>query len=538
MKLHDYRRVSAAAAAIIGLLMALSSCAGNSTALSATSARRSPAPASLSKLPPLPGLHAASAATPLTQDGSAYIDGAGAVGSLQAVSLLPPAGGIAWAMYSWDCSTNEVLSLSANLASGTETQVWVAVSDYASQHWALFGPYNTDTELDLSAGSFKNVSNALYGCIIAYAAPGSNPLASTVNSVTLTLDTTAAQTHNIAGSVLDGSGQPIAGLEMSLKQGLTEVDGVTTDVSGAYSFGDVIDGAYTVSPVVDAGTDVDPAATLDAVVSGADVLDLDFKVAPYESIGGTVLDESSMPVQGVTVNLAGGAGGTVLTDGSGQYLFAADATVDLSEGDSYTVTPGLGGYSFSPVSITGSMPAGGIANADFLAQSGATGYTVSGTITNSGGNPVQGVYVALGAIDSDITDGEGKYSFTGVADGDYTITPGVQCTPAAIDITVAGADYPGCDFETTDAGGHVISGHVTQVGSGNPVPNVDIKLTPGNRHATTDSNGYYEFTNTSDGNYTIAPQLILSLPPDQDVVVAGADVPDVDFVNNGPPPPG
>lgn len=529
-------------AAVLSVIIgSLASCAGSerlgSTAFPCGSVGGSlPAGADL---PALPDPRRPSVATPFQQNGSDYISSFGAVGSLNAVSLQPLAGGIAWAMYSWDCGSSPVLSLSANHTADPQSELWLAVSDYAAVRWALYGPYASDAEVDLSSGSFLSQTNALYCCLIAYAPAGSAPGASLVNSVTLTLDAASGSTYTISGTIVDGAGQPVAGQQVELSSVGGALDVAVTNGSGVYSFAGLSSDTYTVTPLVDAATDADPENSTLVNLSGADVSGIDFEISPYESLGGTILDGSAQPVAGVEVSLVGGNGGSVMTSVAGEFLFPAGPLFDLSEGDSYDITPALSGYTFAPVSIAGNLPAGGIGNADFTAGSGPPSYTVSGRITDSLGDPVEGVSVSLTGQGSELTDSNGDYAFVGIPDGDYTLTPAVATTPPDLDITVAGADYPGCDFVTAGGGGgYTVSGTVTQSGSGNPVPNVDLKMSPGNRHATTDSNGYYEFTNTADGDYNIEPQMILANPPNRDITVAGADVAGVDFVNIGPPPPG
>ena len=47
------------------------------------------------------------------------------------------------------------------------------------------------------------------------------------------------------------------------------------------------------------------------------------------------------------------------------------------------------------------------------------------------------------------TDSQGRYTFTGVADGNYTVTPsltGYTFTPTSRNVTVSGADVTGIGF--------------------------------------------------------------------------------------------
>jgi len=61
-------------------------------------------------------------------------------------------------------------------------------------------------------------------------------------------------------------------------------------------------------------------------------------------ISGIVSDGNGSPLGGVTVQLAGGATHTTITDSNGNYHFS-----NLESGQFYTVTPSLANYQFSPV---------------------------------------------------------------------------------------------------------------------------------------------------------------------------------------------
>lgn len=76
-------------------------------------------------------------------------------------------------------------------------------------------------------------------------------------------------------------------------------------------------------------------------------------------------------------------------------------------------------------------------------------YDIGGTILDGDGAPLPGVTVDLtgDATDSDITDGNGEYSFEDLWDGDYTVTPSKSATlsawvfdPVDDDITIAGGN--------------------------------------------------------------------------------------------------
>jgi len=86
-------------------------------------------------------------------------------------------------------------------------------------------------------------------------------------------------------------------------------------------------------------------------------------------------------------------------------------------------------------------------------------YSISGTVTSSG-NPLQGVTITLsdGASAVTTTDALGNYSFTGLSNGSYTVTPGLAgytFTPANRAVPVNGADVTGQNFTGNQTGGQV-----------------------------------------------------------------------------------
>lgn len=73
-------------------------------------------------------------------------------------------------------------------------------------------------------------------------------------------------------------------------------------------------------------------------------------------------------------------------------------------------------------------------------------WNISGTITNGAGATVT---LAGGTNPSTAADSSGNYSFTGLSNGTYTVTPsetGLAFTPASQQVTVNGADVTGVNF--------------------------------------------------------------------------------------------
>jgi hypothetical protein len=142
---------------------------------------------------------------------------------------------------------------------------------------------------------------------------------------------------------------------------------------------------------------------------------------------------------------------------------------------------------------------------------GASGYTVSGTLT-SAGIALQGVTISLissSGTTTTVTAADGTYSFSGLANGKYTVVPslaGHTFQPVSTAISVSGANVTGKNVTATasSAPAYNITGKV----SGAVVNNVMITL---NGDATgsvfTDANGNYSFPGLAAGSYTVTPSL-------------------------------
>lgn len=165
------------------------------------------------------------------------------------------------------------------------------------------------------------------------------------------------------------------------------------------------------------------------------------------SISG-VVTATSAGLQDVTMALTGPSSATVTSDASGNFLFA-----NLANG-SYTVTPSKSGYTFNPSSGVQTVNNADISSVAFTATANtASTYSISGTVTSSG-TGLSGVTMSLsgensGSVD---TDASGNYTFTGLVNGSYTLTPskaGYTFNPDSSTQTVSSVNVTGMDFTAT-----------------------------------------------------------------------------------------
>jgi hypothetical protein len=161
-------------------------------------------------------------------------------------------------------------------------------------------------------------------------------------------------------------------------------------------------------------------------------------------------------------------------------------------------------------------------------------HTISGSIA---GPQASGIAIQLsGAASSNaVTDASGFYSFSGLKNGNYAITPtanGYTFTPSSLAVTVSGSDAVGQNF--TDAVNadplHTISGSI----SGALAAGIAIQLTgSASSAATTDASGHYSFSGLKNGNYTVIPTAsgYTFTPSSVAVTVDGIDVTNQNFTD-------
>ncbi|MCX5849761.1 MAG: carboxypeptidase-like regulatory domain-containing protein [Deltaproteobacteria bacterium] len=258
--------------------------------------------------------------------------------------------------------------------------------------------------------------------------------------INFTATANTAATYSISGTV---SGDTIAGVTITLSGGTSGTAITTTDGSGNYSFSGLLPGGYTVTPSKTGYTFT--LASLSPTITSANIPGQNFTSSVVGgtfiySISGTV---SGAVTSGVTINLTGAATATATTGGGGTYSFP-----NLANG-AYTVTPVLAGYTFSPSSRAVNIAGGNITGRDFTATANtAATYSISGTVS---GDVKSGVTITLGGAGSGTTttNGSGNYSFSGLVNGSYTLTPslaGYTITPSSLSPTISSANVPGQNF--------------------------------------------------------------------------------------------
>ncbi|MFI5088964.1 MAG: DUF4082 domain-containing protein [Terriglobales bacterium] len=285
----------------------------------------------------------------------------------------------------------------------------------------------------------------------------------------------------------------------------------TANGSGNYTFTSLANGSYTVTPSK-TGFNFTPASQ-PATVNGSNVTGVNFSTVTY-SISGTI---SGLGGSGATVNLTGASTATVTADASGNYTFTG-----LANG-SYTITPSRTGFTFTPASQPATVNGANVTALNFSTVT----YSISGTISGAGGN---GATVNLtGASTATVTaDTSGNFSFTGLANGSYTVTPsktGFTFTPASQPATVNNANVTALNFST---GTFSISGTIS--GTGGNAATVNLTGTS-SATVTADASGNYTFSGLNAGSYTVTPSKsgFTFTPPSQPATITNANITGVNF---------
>ena len=342
-------------------------------------------------------------------------------------------------------------------------------------------------------------------------------------------------------SLVEGSGatiqkKPLSAVKMTLRSEILQLEKETLTDTKGYEFTGLENGTYNITPQLP-GYIFSPE-TLIVTVKDQDVNNANFEAFRGFSLGGTVTDKNGNALSGVLVTIDGlkSQPATAFTDSAGFYQFTGLGF------DTYTVTPFLDGYGFTPpfqnVTIASTDTEKNKSNINFVAT---LGYQISGQITDVNRQGLQGVTVILTGGPQNIpqsaeTDKNGAYSFLELDNGTYTVTPSFndfEFNPPAKTVTIASASALNVDF--TAATGSNISGYVL---TGNvPLKGVSINLidnrTPKDiaQSVQTDNFGFYILIGVPDGIYTVKPLLAGYgfSPASQILTVINADIKNVNF---------
>jgi hypothetical protein len=323
---------------------------------------------------------------------------------------------------------------------------------------------------------------------------------------------------NGTSSILGSISPSAYGIGVNITLTGTSTATTVTDSAGNYSFTELPNGPYTLTPQK-AGYVFSPASQ-SVTTTGTTVLGVNFSITQTYTITGNV----GPPVNatGATVTLSGAASATTTVDNTGKFTFSG-----LSNGN-YTVTPSFEGVAFTPLNQNVVINNGDVIGVSFT---GWGTLIVAGTVSPAASGSATIITLTGTASGNTITDNNGNYSFTGLSNGTYTITPskfGVILTPGSQTVTLKGDSQPAVNF-TAPTGASSISGTVGPVSLGSGAV-VSLSGAAG-ASTTADSAGNYSFDGLLDGTYNVTPSKlgVLFNPPSASVTVSGGNVSAVNF---------
>ena len=241
---------------------------------------------------------------------------------------------------------------------------------------------------------------------------------------------------------------------------------------------------------------------------------------PTYTISGSVRSSTGVGLENVVVSTGDQ---WALTNAAGDYTI-----VGMVNG-TYTVTPTLRGYAFTPTSKTATIADANATGMDFVWQ---PAFDITGIITDGNGAGMQGVTVTVGSRTA-VTNAAGVYQLLDLPAGDYTIEPSLSryvFTPASRSVTLGptatNQNFVGA-LETFS-----ISGVITDL-NGSRLGGVTVTATGDTGTGTAVSNdaGTYTISGLLPGAWTVQPALTgYVFRPASESVALDASVTEVNFV--------
>ncbi len=388
-----------------------------------------------------------------------------------------------------------------------QVTAWQASQEIASARTDAAGRY----EFVVAAGAYK-ISASILGL--------EPPLRSvTVPPDAADVDFTFAEVHTISGTVRDWDGTPLTGAWINTIQNSIQYALAATDSTGAYTL-TVGAGAYELT--VRSGALAPPPPR--TVTVPPDATGVDFTFPQRYVITGTVFDWDGTPMAGAGVRMIyrpdQGMDFYARTDVNGAYTLAVPA-------GAYQV------YAFKdrlpaapPRTVSVPPDVGGL---DFILPAR---YTITGTVRDDAGAPVENAVVSIVDTTSDpptaYSDAAGVYTLT-VGAGTYEIKAWASGAPwLGPRSVIVPPNAAGIDFALPPR--HVIRG-IVRDWDGSPLQGVSVATTspdPIVATAVTDATGAYTLTVVAGVHQIKASKADLPSPPARAVSVS-SDVFGIDF---------
>ena len=278
--------------------------------------------------------------------------------------------------------------------------------------------------------------------------------------------------------------------------------GTVAEADGTYAIDGLPTGAYSVGTLSEDYVAAITETEID-VIAGEVVSGIDFTLEPAGYIAGTVrLTGSGEPLADQMVTASGGdeTALSAVTDENGDYLITGVGAGDwdVAVASRFYLCP-------DPETITVTAGATSVLDVDLV-----LGGTVTGVVTDSGGQPMPGVRVRANEFDEawlvqTWTDEYGAYELSPLAPGVYRVTArDVDHIPAYIDDIEIIAEETISDIDLQLTPGKWFDGSVSWAGTKAPVSDAMIIMTApdGTPHGVeTGPNGSFSLTDLAPGAY-------------------------------------
>ena len=331
-----------------------------------------------------------------------------------------------------------------------------------------------------------------------------------------------------AGFSISGTITPAAsgnGTTVTLSGGATAA--TNADASGNYSLTGLPNGVYTVTPSR-TGYSFSPVSQT-PTLNGANVSGVNFSASSSATAPAITTQPANQ-----TVTAGQTASFTVVATGTAPLSYQWQkngANIAGATAASYTTPATTTADSGSTFRVVVSNSAGNVTSAAATLTVNTASFNISGTV--SPGSAGSGATLTLSGAASATTTANtsGAYTFTGLANGTYAVTPsrtGYTFSPTSQTATVSGANVTGVNFTAT-AQTFSLSGTINPTSGG-----AGATVTLGgaaNAVTTANSSGAYTFTSLVNGSYTVTPTNTgyTFSPTSQNVTINSANVSGINF---------
>jgi hypothetical protein len=295
----------------------------------------------------------------------------------------------------------------------------------------------------------------------------------------------APTTGTVTGSVTNTFSAPLSGVSVSGGGATT-----TTLSDGTYTLNEVTPGSVTITASL---TGYQTASTSVTVTADSSAAATAIQLAPNNpgNVTGKVVSGTGSVIAGATIT-AGGLSTT--TDATGTY------TLNNVPAGSVTLSASAATFTSATASVT--IQAGSTLTAPTFTLNTTIG-SVSGTVTDSSGNPLTNANVGYGGGPTNAVTA-GTYSITGVPAGTIQLVAAApNYTSETLNVVITGGANSTANFVLAAAPANgSVTGQVTNISTGAALSGAAVSWSGGS--TTTNSSGVFNFATVTSGTQTFS----------------------------------